>query len=161
MHETLAKTNLGLLKSGDAVHVERAMRIGDRLDGHFVQGHIDGTAKLVSHSREGGEWRTRINCPPMLRRYLADKGSVTLDGVSLTIAALHETTFDVALIPTTLQKTLLGERAPGWPLNIEADILSKQIVNWLERRFGPPDDREGGHGQGPDEPAAAGERSVL
>jgi riboflavin synthase len=129
--ETLAKTNLGLLKPGDHAHVERAMRVGDRIDGHFVQGHIDATAKLIAIHQEG-EFRVEVEPPIELMKFMIPRGSVSLDGVSLTIARLHKTTFEVALIPTTLTITQLGNHEIGWPYNIEADTLSKTIVNWLE-----------------------------
>jgi riboflavin synthase len=130
--ETLARTNLGLLKAGEAVHVERSLRVGDRLSGHFVQGHIDGLAQLVGQGGAGrDEWRMVLECPPEVAMYLTPKGSVTLDGVSLTIAAVSGNQFEVALIPTTLQITQLGRREVGWPFNFEADILTKTVVTWL------------------------------
>jgi len=130
--ETLSRTNLGLLQAGDAVHVERSLRVGDRLSGHFVQGHVDGTAQLVSQGSAGGdEWRIVLECRPELAMYLTPKGSVTLDGVSLTIAMVAGNQFEVALIPTTLQMTQLGRREVGWPFNFEADILTKTVVTWL------------------------------
>ncbi len=129
--ETLSKTNLGLLKPGDKAHVERAMRVGDRFDGHFVQGHVDATAKLVAIHSEG-EFRIEIEPPLEMMKYMIPRGSVSVDGVSLTIARLHKTTFEMALIPTTLQITQLGNHEIGWPYNIEADTISKTIVNWLE-----------------------------
>jgi len=132
--ETLSKTNLGLLNAGDLVHVERSLRIGDRLDGHFVQGHVDGTGPLVDRTETDRELRLTIEAPPTFAQYLTPKGSVTVDGVSLTIAAMNGPRFEVALIPTTLALTQLGRREIGWPFNLEADILSKTIVTWLERR---------------------------
>ena len=132
--ETLAKTNLGLIKEGDKVHVERAMRVGDRIDGHFVQGHVDGTGRLVNRVESKEEWRLTIEPPRELMQFMIPKGSVCLDGVSLTIAALRPTQVEVALIPTTLSITQLGDREIGWPVNIEADVLSKTIVTWLERQ---------------------------
>lgn len=134
IRETLDKTNLGEVTSGDEVHLERALRAGDRFDGHFVQGHVDGTGELVSQLANNEEWRLRIRLPRNLAKYLAPKGSITVDGVSLTIAAVQDTEFEVALIPTTLQRTTLGRRQPGWRFNIECDIISKQIVYWLELR---------------------------
>ena len=131
--ETLKKTNLGLLKAGDEVHVERSLRVGDRLDGHFVQGHVDGTARLVEQINNDQEWRLRIEAPADLAKYLTPKGSVTIDGVSLTIADVRGKEFEVALIPTTLQLTTLGRRSPGWPFNLECDVLSKTVISWLER----------------------------
>src|SRR5688572_23145387 len=93
--ETLARTNLGLLKPGDDVHVERALRVGDRVDGHFVQGHVDGPAILVSQVADEREWRLTVRPPTELMKYVAPKGSVTLDGVSLTVAAVQDATFEV------------------------------------------------------------------
>lgn len=131
--ETLSRTNLGLLTEADHVHVERSLRVGDRVSGHFVQGHVDGSALLLSQgSHSDGEWRLRLECTPDLAKYLTPKGSVALDGVSLTIAAVHGNQFEVALIPTTLQLTALGSRAAGWPFNLEADVLTKTVVAWLE-----------------------------
>ncbi len=134
IRETLDKTNLGELTGGDEVHLERALRIGDRLDGHFVQGHVDGTGELVGLVTTDNQWRLRVRVPQHLAKYLAPKGSLTVDGVSLTIAAVDGNEFEVALIPTTLQQTTLGRRQPGWRFNIECDIISKQIVYWLEMR---------------------------
>jgi riboflavin synthase len=132
--ETLDKTNLGLLSNGDHVNVERALRAGDRIDGHFVQGHVDGVAPLVKQIASESEWRLTLEAPAHLAKYLAPKGSICIDGVSLTIAALNGNQFDVALIPTTLSLTTIGKREIGWPFNIEADIISKQIVHFLENR---------------------------
>ena len=139
--ETLNKTNLGLLKQGDEVHVERSLRIGDRIDGHFVQGHVDGTARLIEQLEQKKEWRLRLESPPALSRYLTPKGSVTLDGVSLTLAAVDGDRFEVALIPTTLARTTLGRRAPGWAFNLECDVLAKTVVSWLERVHGSAEDK--------------------
>ena len=134
VQETLCKTNLGLLRAGDEAHVERALRVGDRIDGHFVQGHVDGTAQLLEQRSDEREWRLRCQCPPELAKFLAPKGSVCLDGVSLTLAAVDGNEFEVALIPTTVSLTALARRPMGWPFNLETDILSKTIVSWLERR---------------------------
>jgi riboflavin synthase len=132
--ETLDKTNLGMLRPGDDVNVERAMRVGDRVDGHFVQGHVDGTAPLLKQVANDEEWRLTLRAPESLVKYLAPKGSVTVDGVALTIAALHGAEFEVALIPTTVQLTTLIRKPIGWPFNLEADVLSKTIVHYLELR---------------------------
>jgi len=130
--ETLSKTNLALVGEGDSVHVERALRVGDRISGHFVQGHIDGTASLVEQVTDAaGGWRVTLRAPDELADYLTPKGSVTLDGVSLTIASVSGNQFQVALIPTTLQITLLGQRPVGWPCNLETDVLTKSVVTWL------------------------------
>ena len=136
--ETLRLTNLGLLSEGDAVHVERSLRVGDRISGHFVQGHIDGAARLVGQGAAGAdEWRLSLECPPELAPYLTPKGSVALDGVSLTIASVDRNRFEVALIPTTLQVTALGRREIGWPFNMEADLLTKTVVAYLQRQSWP------------------------
>lgn len=132
--ETLDKTNLGLLKAGDDVHVERALQIGARFDGHFVQGHVDGTGRLVGQVANGDERRLTIEAPPEVAKYLVPKGSICVDGVSLTIAALDGNRFDVALIPTTLRVTTLGNRNVGYAFNLEADVISKSVVTFLERR---------------------------
>jgi riboflavin synthase len=132
--ETLDKTNLGFLTQGDAVNIERSLRIGDRLDGHFVQGHVDGRARLVKISSNAGEWRLTLEAPDHLAKYLAPKGSVTLDGVSLTLASAKNNIFEVALIPETLRVTTLGKKQVGWEFNLEADILTKTVVSWLERQ---------------------------
>lgn len=131
--ETLAKTTLGGLAVGSEVNLEPAVMPSQPLGGHFMQGHVDGvgTVKHVVSTKE--EWRTTIAAPPEILRYVVPKGSVAIDGVSLTVAALHEDSFDVALIPTTLSITTLGDRKQGDRVNLEADILSKTIVHHLER----------------------------
>ena len=132
--ETLSKTNLGALTSGDPVNLERSLRVGDRIDGHFVQGHVDGLARLIEVSVNGTEWRMTAVAPPGLGKYLVPKGSVAIDGVSLTIAALDGDRFTVALIPTTLEMTNLKGRQVGWLFNFEADTFAKTVVSFLERR---------------------------
>lgn len=132
--ETLSKTNLGALAAGDLVHVERALKVGDRIDGHFVQGHVDGLALLLGQSDANDEVRLRCELPADLAKYVVPKGSVCLDGVSLTVAAVDGQQFEVALIPTTVQLTRLASREKGWRFNFEADVLSKTIISFLERR---------------------------
>jgi riboflavin synthase len=132
--ETLDRTNLGQLQIGDEVHVERSLRVGDRIDGHFVQGHVDGVALLVNQIADKEEWRLTLEPPRDLVKFVAPKGSVTIDGVSLTVASVSSGTFDVALIPTTVNLTTLARRPIGWRFNFEADVLSKTIVSWLERQ---------------------------
>ena len=134
IEETLAKTNLGGLIQGESVHVERAMRVGDRFDGHFVQGHVDGTAVVIWQREHPGEWRTRLRAPDHLAKYLVPKGSIALDGVSLTLARVEGTEFEIALIPTTLKLTHLARKDPGQRLNLECDMLAKTIVAFLEAR---------------------------
>ena len=136
--ETLSKTNLGLLSTGDPVHLERSLRLADRISGHFVQGHVDGVAPLVDQQVLPGETRLTIEAPHHLAKYLIPKGSVALDGVSLTIATIEKNRFQVALIPTTLQLTALGRRPQNWPFNLECDMLSKTIISYLETIALPP-----------------------
>jgi riboflavin synthase len=131
--ETLLRTNLGKLPEGSLVHLERAMRAGDRFDGHFVQGHVDGTVRVVEPARADNHWRLTLRCPADLLRFVVPKGSVTLNGVSLTVADLQEDQFTVALIPTTLQKTTLGNLQALAEVNFEADILTKSVIFHLER----------------------------
>jgi riboflavin synthase len=132
--ETLEKTNLGMLTTGDEVNIERSLRAGDRISGHFVQGHVDGTAALVNQIVGANETRLTLQCPDDLLAYLAPKGSITLDGVSLTIAAIRGAEFDVALIPTTLQMTTIGRKSIGYMFNVEADIIGKTVVSYLQQR---------------------------
>ena len=131
--ETLAKTNLGQLHLNDPINLERSLRVGDRIDGHFVQGHVDGMAIVSEIRRTGDDVRIVADAPTHLAKYLVEKGSVCLDGVSLTIASVSKSRFEVALIPTTLELTTLGRVQAGWPLNLEADIMTKTIVATLER----------------------------
>jgi riboflavin synthase len=139
IQETLRKTNLGLLASGDEVHVERSLRMCDRINGHFVQGHVDGVARLVKKISDEIEWRLTVQPPAELMKFVAPKGSLALDGVSLTVANVHANTFEVALIPTTINLTALANREVGWPYNFESDIVSKTVVDWLERRAADSD----------------------
>jgi len=133
IEETLSKTNLGSLITGDEVNIERSLRVGDRIDGHFVQGHVDGVARLADVSSTAEEYRLTAEAPPGLAKYLVPKGSVCIDGVSLTIAAIDGARFQVALIPTTLSLTTLGSRTVGWMFNLETDVFGKTIVSYLER----------------------------
>jgi riboflavin synthase len=134
IEETLNRTNLGLLSTGDDVNLERSLRVGDRLDGHFVQGHIDGVGKLIDSRANPGERRLTIEAPASLCQFLIPKGSITVDGISLTLAGIRENFFEVALIPTTMQLTTIARKSIGWPYNLEMDILSKTMVSWLDRQ---------------------------
>jgi riboflavin synthase len=132
--ETLSRTNLGRLRPGSLVNLERALRVGDRMGGHFVTGHIDGTAELIER-RDMGEWSDcwfRIS--PALARQMAPKGSVAVDGVSLTIVESLPDRFSVALIPYTLAVTTLGRIQVGDLVNIETDLLAKYVQRFLEAR---------------------------
>jgi riboflavin synthase len=134
--ETLSKTNIGGLSPGDAVNLERAMRVGDRLGGHFVQGHVDGVGRVTDVAVED-EWDTvSIEAPEIVRRYLIPHGSVTVDGVSLTVARTAPAGFAVALIPHTLEYTNLGKKRPGDHVNLEADMLGKYVETLLRGRLG-------------------------
>jgi len=125
--ETLARTTLGRARPGDPVNLERALRLGDRLDGHLVQGHVDGTAAVQSIRRRGDDHRVRLALAPGFRKFVAAKGSIALHGVSLTVAALGATWFEVALVPQTLERTTLGRLRVGESLNMEVDLLSRYL----------------------------------
>jgi len=128
MNQTLSVTSLGPLGEGDPVNLELAMRASDRLGGHIVAGHVDGTAEVVSVAEDGFARRLRVALSPELIRYVVDKGSITLDGVSLTIASLDADSAEVALIPETLERTTLGRSAPGTRLNVESDLIAKYVA---------------------------------
>ena len=130
--ETWRTTTLGTLRLGDRVNAERSLQVGDRLDGHFVQGHVDGIGKIDRLERQSGEYKIWISVDAALLPYLIRKGSVTIDGTSLTIVEVEPERFSVVLIPTTLEHTVLHERQPGDGVNIETDILSRVIVSRLE-----------------------------
>lgn len=133
--ETLARTTLGLRRTNDRVNFERSLRIGDRLDGHFVQGHVDGTAVVEHVDRVPGEYTIRLRLLDELSPYVFSKGSITIDGVSLTIAHAEGDHFAVALIPTTLQRTTLGSLKPGDRVNVETDVLIRAVVHNLPDGF--------------------------
>jgi riboflavin synthase len=127
MNQTLDVTALGQLGTGAKVNLELAMKASDRLGGHIVQGHVDGVGEVVSADEDGFAKRLRVELAPELLRYTIDKGSITLDGVSLTIAALGEGWVEVSLIPETLERTTLGEAEPGHRLNVECDLVAKYV----------------------------------
>jgi len=133
MRETLDRTSLAGLGAGARVNLERAMRADARLDGHIVQGHVDATGRVARLSRAGDDVRLFVDCPPEFAELLVEKGSVAIDGVSLTLVGVRRDGFDVALIPHTLAVTTLGERAPGDRVNLEADVLGKYVKKYLER----------------------------
>jgi riboflavin synthase len=133
MNQTLEVTALGGLEAGCRVNLELAMRASDRLGGHIVQGHVDGTGKVVSVEADGFAKRLRVGLGPEQLRYVVEKGSITLSGVSLTVAALGEDWVEVSLIPETLERTNLGEAAPGRKINVECDVVAK----YVERIMGP------------------------
>src|SRR3954468_2585444 len=132
--ETLARTNLGELRGDDEVNLEPALRMGDPLGGHMVQGHVDGTAEVVGR-RDLTEHRVlAFSIPPELAPFLVKKGSVTVDGVSLTVSALLPNRFEVALIPHTLEMTTLARRVPGDRVNLEMDVIGKYVHRILAAR---------------------------
>jgi riboflavin synthase len=131
--ETLGRSSLGRLERGEAVNVEPALRAGDPLGGHYVQGHVDGVGTLRRSEPEGEGSRVWFDLPRELHRYLVEKGSVAVEGVSLTVAELDEGGFAVALVPHTLAATTLGQRAPGDPVNVEVDVLAKYVERLVAR----------------------------
>lgn len=130
--ETLSKTTLGDWKAGDRVNLERASRLGDELGGHIVSGHVDGLGRVLSVTPEGGSRRIEIEAPAPLHRYIAAKGSITVDGVSLTVNAVDGRTFGVNIIPHTWENTTLGELKAGDPVNLEIDMLARYLARWQE-----------------------------
>jgi riboflavin synthase len=131
--ETLSRTALGRLAAGSAVNLEPALRAGEPLGGHYVQGHVDGVGRVRSIEPEGDGLRLAVETPAELLRYCVEKGSITVEGVSLTIAALRDHGFEVALIPHTLAETTLATLAPGDPVNLEADVLAKYVERLIAR----------------------------
>ena len=126
--ETLARTNLGALRADSLVNLERPAAVGDRLNGHIVQGHVDGTALFISlDPLPDGNWWLEVRVPQALDRYMIHKGSVTLDGVSLTIAALENQVLGVAIIPHTYANTILGSYRSGSAINVEVDVIGKYV----------------------------------
>ena len=134
LEESLGRTNLGDLKPGDPVNLERALRVDGRLGGHFVQGHVDCTAEVLALEEKGPDLRIDLALPRDFARYVAFKGSVAINGVSLTIAALGEDRFSVWIIPHTLENTNLGDLEPGDAVNLEFDILAKYTERLLSGR---------------------------
>ena len=130
--ETLRRTNLGSLSPGARVNLERAMPAGGRFEGHFVQGHVDATGKVVSAKNDGEERRLAVQVPKQLRRYVVAKGSITIDGVSLTVVRRKKGRLEVALIPHTLDATTLGLRQRGDRVNLEVDMIAKYVESVLK-----------------------------
>ncbi|MCW2494950.1 riboflavin synthase [Jatrophihabitans sp.] len=133
MAETLNRSVIGDLRPGSVVNLERAARVDARLDGHIVQGHVDGSGSVLSRT-PGDAWESvRFALPPELARYVAEKGSVAVDGVSLTVSGVGDDWFEVGLIPETLRATTLGAKQPGDRVNLEVDVLAKYVERLLER----------------------------
>ena len=135
--ETLRRTALGGLAVGDRVNLERPMRLGDRLDGHLVQGHVDGVGTVRAATPEGGSTVLEISAPAELLRYVVEKGSICVDGVSLTVAGRRADAFTVALIPHTMSITTLGPQALGRAVNLEVDVVAKYVES-LAAPYVPP-----------------------
>ena len=131
--ETLSRTALGTLEHGSSVNLEPALRAGDALGGHYVQGHVDGVGTVRSVEPEGEGKRMAFDAPADLLRYIVEKGSIAVSGTSLTVAAVDEGGFEVALIPHTLQATTLGGLEPAQRVNLEADVLAKYVEKLLPR----------------------------
>jgi riboflavin synthase len=129
--ETLARTTLGALEPGEPVNLERAMRFDQRLGGHLMQGHVDGVGEVRAVVEEGEGRRVALAVPEGLRRYVAEKGSIAVDGVSLTVAALVPGGCEIAYIPHTLAVTVAGNYAPGRRVNLEVDLIARYVARWL------------------------------
>lgn len=131
VYETMRKTGLGSLQIGDAVNLERALPVGGRLGGHIVQGHVDGTGRIASMRPVGNSWFVYVDAAPELMRYIVTKGSVAVDGISLTVAESEDRTFALSIIPHTWERTTLHEKRAGDLVNIETDILGKYVEKML------------------------------
>ena len=142
MPETLRKSNLGNLKRGNLVNLERAMTLGGRLGGHLMLGHVDATGKVVSVRPEGTAIVYTMSAPEQVRRYILPQGSIGVDGISLTVARLEGDKFSVSLIPHTVKLTTLGNNGVGYEVNLEADVIGKYVARMLEGNL------PGGHGEG-------------
>ncbi|MFG3256358.1 riboflavin synthase [Streptomyces sp. NPDC048172] len=132
--ETLSRSSLGALAPGSRVNLERAMALGARLDGHLVQGHVDGTGTISARTDSDSGTDITVELPPGLGKYLVEKGSITVDGISLTVVEATDGHFTVSLIPTTLALTTLGHKQPGEPVNLEVDVLAKYVERLLGDR---------------------------
>jgi len=134
MGETLRRSSLGSLRVGSQVNLERAATLGSRLGGHLVQGHVDGVATILGRE-PAADWEiVRFALPAELRRYVVEKGSIAVDGVSLTVMAVDDTSFAVGLIPATSKLTVLGSKQPGDPVNLEVDVIAKYVEKMLGER---------------------------
>jgi len=135
--ETLARTTLGQFQSGRNVNLERALRLGDRLGGHIVQGHVDDVGHIATIKQDQGEWRIRIAAPEQLRSYIATKGSITVDGTSLTVAEVDAGGFTIAVIPHTFDNTVLSQRRAGDEVNLEVDVIARYLERLLNTGSAP------------------------
>ena len=130
--ETLERTYLGSLEPGDVVNLERALPADGRFDGHFVQGHVDGTAAVTGVERLGEDWRYQFSMPAGLSQYVVEKGSIAIDGISLTVAELGEDSFEVAIVPETYNVTTLSEKAVGDTVHLEVDVVAKYVEQLVD-----------------------------
>lgn len=146
MPETLRRTNLGLLRPGARVNLERALVVGGRLGGHFVQGHVDATGRVVSLLPEAEAVIAKYAAPPEVMRYIVEKGFIAVDGVSLTVIGCDTTSFDVSLVSYSQENTILSSRRPGDLVNLEVDIIAKYVEQLKERRGGITTDFLAKHG---------------
>jgi len=129
--ETLSKTCLGDWKAGSEINLEKSLRLGDEMGGHIVSGHVDGWATIKSIETEGDSWRIRIEAPANLKKFVAPKGSVALDGISLTVNYVEDAVFDINVIPHTLEVTTLGNKKTGDRLNMEIDMLARYVARMM------------------------------
>jgi riboflavin synthase len=139
--ETLARTSFSEKKPGDTVNLERPLAAGARLGGHFVQGHVDGVGRVTRLAREGENWWLSVRVPSVLRRYVAEKGSIAIDGISLTVARWQDGVADIAVIPFTHQHTNVRAMVAGDAINLETDILAKYVESLLDSRKAPAGSR--------------------
>lgn len=142
--ETLRLTTLGGLREGSPVNLERALRVGDELGGHWVQGHVDGVGRVTAVERAQADVIVRIEMPEPLRRFVARKGSIAVDGTSLTVAGIDASAFTVALVPHTLANTIGGAYAPGDRVNLEVDLIARYLERLLDARRTDASERESG-----------------
>ncbi|GAA5153427.1 riboflavin synthase [Nocardioides marinquilinus] len=147
MQETLDRTSLAGVEPGDSVNLERAVTADKRLGGHIVQGHVDGVGEVVRRAPSEHWEVVEVSLPDGLSRYLVEKGSITVDGVSLTVVDAGQTSFTVSLIPETLARTTLGRRQPGERVNLEVDVLAKHVERLLEARLGRLEPQQTQHDQ--------------
>jgi riboflavin synthase len=149
VYETMRKTSLGTLNVGDGVNLERALQANGRFGGHIVQGHVDGTGRIASIRPVGNSWFVYVDASPELMRYVVTKGSVCVDGISLTVAEAEDRTFALSIIPHTWDNTTLHERRAGDPVNIETDIVGKYVEKMIGAGYGGA---PSGNGSGSDYP---------
>jgi len=131
VRETVNRTNLSKLRVGSKVNIEPALRLGDRLGGHIVSGHVDGQGRIRTIRKQPGEVRLKVDAPAAIMKFVIEKGSVAIDGISLTVAAVTARGFEVALIPHTLENTTLKEAGPGQPVNLECDMIGRWVARMM------------------------------